>query len=98
CAVFLSFAIVVNQGQYSPLSLFLLTIGAILCLVAVTVHLGQGVEGFLRHRFTAILAVIAFISTLISTCILFYLFRNDLEIVSLVLFFAALGILQTANL
>ena len=98
CAVFLGLAIVVNQGQYSPLSLFLLTIGAILCVAGVVLHLGQGVEEYLHRRFIAILAVIVFIFTLISTCILLYLTHSDAAIGFLVLFLGGLGLLQTTNL
>jgi hypothetical protein len=67
---------------------------AIPCLAAVALHLGQGVEGFLHRRFTALLTVIAFI----SAYILLHQIRNDPKIAIPVLFLAAMGLLQATNL
>src|ERR1035437_2106545 len=95
--LFLGWAADEQGGTYTPLALFLLTIGAIFCFAGVALHLDQGIESFLHHRFTAILAVIALVSTLISTGILLYIVRDDPELRLPLLFLVGLGLLQIAH-
>src|SRR5208283_3072709 len=98
CAVFLGFAIVVNEGRYDPLALSLLTIVVVLALGAVSLRLDQSAEGFPHRRSTAILVGITRFSICISTGILVYLAGNDRVIVFSVLCLGLLGFLLTIDL
>jgi hypothetical protein len=96
-ALFVGWATDVKGGEYSPLALVLLTIGAILLLAAIVLPPSDGVERFLSRRFIQILAGFAIFSTLVSTGIELYLIRADPEIRIPLLFLAAIGLLLACN-